>query len=122
MGHRNYFKRGISFLARNGLRETLNKGAERIARDRLETDYVPYHADEEELAYQRSHTFAKPYRFSILVPVHETAPDIFAKMLQSVGDQTYGNWELILADSSADETLKGVVLDFTQQYSIRCRD
>ena len=41
--------------------------------------------------------------FSILVPLYNT-PEIFLReMIQSVLDQTYGNWELCLADGSDSE-------------------
>lgn len=117
-----YLKRGISFLRRNGIAKTLYKAAERLDRDRKEADYVPVHADEETLKMQREHTFRHPHRISILVPVHETDPAIFRAMLESVGKQTYGNWELILADSSRDESRRGTVLEFTEKYNMLCRD
>lgn len=122
MGYSNYFKRGISFFKRNGFRQTILKGMERLARDREDAGYSPDHADEETIRSQKEHRFNNPYKFSILVPVHETDPVIFRTMLDSVGDQTYGNWELILADSSADEQRRGIVLEFTEEYNMKCRD
>lgn len=122
MGKRNYFKRGISYLKRNGIRETFFKAAERLARDGAEAGYAPQTADEETLRAQRERSFARPYRFSILVPVYEPDPAVFAAMLKSVGDQTYGNWELILADSSEDESLRSTVMEFTEEYNLKCRD
>ena len=118
----NYFKRGISYLKRNGLKKTFYKGCERLQKDTDEKNYVPDHADEETLRTQRSHVFEHPYKFSILVPVYETDPVLFRKMLNSVGDQTYGNWELILADASLDGSRRDIVREFTEDYNLRCKD
>lgn len=108
---RNYLKRGIGYLRRNGLSRTVIKACERLTADRSEADYVPYHADEAELLAQRQHVFEHPYMFSILVPVYNTDPKLFADMVSSVTSQTYGNWELILADASPDESRRNIVRD-----------
>ncbi len=108
---RNYLKRGIGYLRRNGLSRTVIKAWERLTAARSEADYVPYHADEAELAAQREHVFDHPYKFSILVPVYNTDPKLFTRMIESVAGQTYGNWELILADASPDESRRNIVRD-----------
>ena len=120
--NRHYFKRGVSFLKRNGIKATMAKVHERLARDAEEKYYVPEPVSDEELAYQRSREFATPYKFSILVPVYETDPELFRNMLDSVGEQTYGNWELILADASADDSRRGIVRAFLEEYNLMCRD
>ncbi len=122
MASRNYVKRGIKYFKRNGLLKTAAKAVERLERDREEQDYVPDLPDDETLAAQRDHKFENPYRFSVLVPVYETDPVLFRQMLDSVGEQTYTNWELILADASADESLRSVVREFMEEYSLICRD
>jgi GT2 family glycosyltransferase len=43
---------------------------------------------------------SKP-RFSIVVPVYNTAPDLLEAVLQSVKAQWYPHWELILADDAS---------------------
>lgn len=120
--NRNYAKRGISYIKRNGLSKSITKAFERMERDRLEKNYRPVFADEETLAAQRAHKFAHPYKFSILVPVYETDPALFRKMLDSVGEQTYGNWELILADASEDESRRNIVREFMEEYHLPCMD
>jgi len=114
---RNYFKRGLSYLKRNGLTYTVIKAFERLDRDAKELEYVPVHADPETLKAQREHIFDHPYKFSILVPVYETDPELFKKMLESVGEQTYGNWELILADASKDSSRKTIVRQFMEEHN-----
>ena len=119
---RNYFKRGISYLKRNGLAQTFDKAYERLSRDADESGYIPEHADEEALAAQRSHRFDNPYKFSILVPVYETEPGLFREMLDSVGNQTYGNWQLVIADASNDDSRRNILREFTEEYNLLCKD
>lgn len=123
---RNYFKRGISYLKRNGIRESFYKAAERISRDREESSYdliaknsVP---DEQTLKIQREKKFENPYKFSILVPLYETDYKMLSEMLVSVGEQTYTNWELILADASSDDSRRNTVRDFCEDYYLQCSD
>lgn len=119
---RRYIKRGISYLKRNGLVNTFNKGVERIKTDREQKGYVPYHASDAEVEEQRNRRFADPKKFSVLVPVYETDPVLFEKMLESVADQTYGNWELILADASRDDSRRNAVRNFTEERNLLCKD
>ncbi len=121
-GKSNYLKRGINYYKRNGFTKSFFKAAERLMADKAQKDYRHNPAGEEEIAAQKEHVFENPYRFSILVPVYETNPQLFRKMLDSVGDQTYGNWELILADASADELRRGIVREFTEEYGLKCKD
>ncbi len=44
-------------------------------------------------------------RFSILVPVYNTPPDILQKMIDSVLAQWYTDWELVLADDASTDPL-----------------
>lgn len=119
---RNYIKRGIRYFKKNGLAKTGIKAIERIRNDIDEKDYVPFHACEADLAKQRAHVFEHPYMISIIVPVYETDPALLRKMLDSVGDQTYGNWEIVLADASSDDSRRNVVLDFIEEYNLMCSD
>jgi O-antigen biosynthesis protein len=40
-------------------------------------------------------------RFSVLTPIYETPPEIFAAMVRSVERQSYGDWELCLVDDAS---------------------
>lgn len=68
------------------------RAAEELSRRRLFSDA--------ELAEQRSHIFAQSVLVSVVVPVHNTPRRYLRAMLESVRAQTYGNWELCLADAS----------------------
>ena len=54
----------------------------------------------EEAKRQRETVFPKKIKISILVPLYNTPKDFLHEMIQSVTTQTYGNWELCLADGS----------------------
>ncbi len=47
--------------------------------------------------------FCKDIKFSILVPLYNTPARFLKEMIGSVTSQTYGNWELCLADGSDDK-------------------
>ena len=55
---------------------------------------------EEEQAKQRKRSFPRDILFSILVPLYNTPEEYLRAMIESVQNQTYGRWELCLADGS----------------------
>ena len=57
---------------------------------------------EEEKARQRKTKFPREILFSVLVPVYNTPVKYLEDMIQSVKEQTYQNWELVLVDGSDD--------------------
>lgn len=122
----NYVVRGIGYLKRNGITNSVFKAAERIKRDRQEASYNQIarslEPDEETIKMQRERKFERPYKFSILVPLYETNEHMLRKMLSSVGNQTYTNWELILTDASKTDDRRNVVREFCEEYYLNCSD
>lgn len=57
---------------------------------------------EEEKTQQRETRFPRETTFSILTPLYNTPPAYLTAMIDSVREQTYGQWELCLADGSDD--------------------
>lgn len=57
---------------------------------------------QEERERQEQAVFERMPRISILVPLWNTPQDFLQEMIGSVQKQTYGNWELCLADGSDD--------------------
>lgn len=55
---------------------------------------------EEELQKQREANFEYCPKFSIVVPVYRTPIEYLKEMVDSVRNQSYGNWELCIADGS----------------------
>ena len=58
-----------------------------------------------ELEYQKTVQFSKDVLFSVLVPLYNTPENLLREMIDSVLAQTYGGWELCLADGSDEDHL-----------------
>lgn len=58
---------------------------------------------ERDAVTQRQTVFPKKIKFSILVPLYNTTIKYLSEMIDSVVAQTYGDWELCLADGSDAE-------------------
>ena len=59
--------------------------------------------NEEEAGRQRDTKFSRNIKFSILVPLYNTPEKFLRQAIDSVREQTYGNWQLCLADGSDAE-------------------
>ena len=102
------WKKTYYYLKKNGLKSAVLAAMERL--EKSENDGYQYvHPSEGELAKQRQVSKDGEIFFSILVPVYCTPERYFLEMIQSVLDQTYSNWELLLGDASPDESLKKLV-------------
>lgn len=103
-------QRGISYFKRNGFKKTCYKVAERLKRDADEAGYMQAMLSNrptaDELVDQQSRSFFHNYRFSILVPAYNTEPVFLNEMIMSVVKQTYGGWELCIADGSDTDIVK----------------
>ncbi len=102
-------KKTISYAKRNGLCAAVTAARERMQNEKEDYQYdapsletLEEQRKEYEAAIEKKEKFPK---ISILVPLYETPDAFFDDMVNSVLLQTYGNWELILADASADEHL-----------------
>ncbi len=83
------------------LRKLDSKRIERMARSSHGTKSFP---DKERREYEENNAwFDKKVTFSILVPLYNTPKKFLTDMIESVKAQTYGKWELCLADGSDDE-------------------
>lgn len=74
---------------------------------------------EEEYITQRASRFEYAPKISIVVPLYNTPENFLKQMIDSVIAQTYGNWELCLADGSTDaENLGEIVSSFGDERII----
>jgi len=106
-------KKTYYYLKKNGIADTYIAVRERLyarTSPRYMAGYTYVPVSEEELKKQRETVFDKNYKFSILVPMYETKPEFAKAMIDSVVNQTYSNWELILADASKSNVVKDLVL------------
>ena len=103
--------KGIKYLKNNGIKETVIK----INNIKKYDEYAKEaKLTEEERKKQQNTVFSKNIKFSIVVPLYNTPKNFLTEMIDSCIDQTYGNWELCLADGSDKE--HSYVGKIVQQY------
>ncbi len=123
----NNIKKTIAYARRNGVTEAVTAAAERI-RDQRADNYVYTPVPEEDLEKQRkwyrsllndaSKSKKLPF-ISILVPCYNTDRNFLTEMIDSVRKQTYGKWELILAEAPVTVERAGKKVDkYPLQYII----
>lgn len=97
-------KKVITFVRRYGIRNTMVKSLEKIKENNnsYQQWYLTNKYSKDELARQKSKKFDLKPKFSILVPVYNTPIEYLREMIDSVLEQTYGNWELCIANASPD--------------------
>ncbi len=106
----------IRYFERNGISATIRKINTKVGKkeassyDQWREHYEP---KPEELAAQRSRVFEYQPFFSIVIPLYRTNEKFLREMIDSVKNQTYTNWELCMADGSADGSLTGIL----EQYA-----
>ena len=105
------FRKTINYLKKNGIRSVWYAARERIDSEK-EDAYCYQGLTVEERERQRKEGESFSVRFSILVPVYETREDLLRAMIESVLTQTYGNFELILADASKSEEPEKVIASY----------
>lgn len=96
---------GMKSLKTNGVRITARKVAGKLLHRDIsasawmkETIYT-----EKQLEEQRKRTFDRDITFSIITPLYNTPEKFLREMIESVLSQTYGKWELCLADGSDED-------------------
>ena len=93
--------------------------------ERFEPEEVPYGSwyeayvpDEAALEKQRHHHFEYSPLISVAVPAYRTPEKFLAQMIDSLLAQTYGNWELCIANGSPeDSAMKKVLEEYTKKDS-----
>ena len=103
-------KNEIIYLLLRSIKDTM-KGGFGYAKERRNAYFIEKTriqatsniVSEEEMERQRSVKFDRSITFSILVPLYNTPIEFLTQMIRSVQNQTYGKWELCLADGSDAE-------------------
>ena len=113
-------KKVVKYIRVNGVRGLkayIIQGVNRTEKPYAEwfTENLP---SREELDQQRKTVFDKQPKISIIVPTYRT-PEVFLReMIDSVVNQTYGNWELCIADGSeGDSVVEAILEDDTKKDS-----
>lgn len=94
-----------------GIKEMLNKSSEFLTGKRVtyEKWYQLHRATPQELERQQRETWKEEPLVSIIVPAYQTPALFFRQMADSVIAQSYGNWELCVADGSQVSELEEIV-------------
>ncbi len=97
--------KGLVSLKRDGFRATWSrvrsKFSSKYRLNKIAKSY--YTISDDERRAQKEAVFNKDIKFSILVPLYNTDLGFIDEMIASVIAQTYGNWELCLADGSDEK-------------------
>lgn len=101
-------KKFICFCRRDGYRAAINRIKVKFFHSRDDLSYeqwIKAHAvTSETLEKQRARIFENQPVLSIAVPLFQTKESYLRELIESVLAQTYGNWELCLADGSGAES------------------
>lgn len=105
-------RKTIYFLRRNGLKLTYYTVCERMmSNPDGEYHFIPLSDGDVNRQREECRLIDEPV-FSILVPVYQTPERYFRELLESVLAQTYPAWELILADSSKEDSRAKIVDEY----------
>lgn len=110
------------FFKENGLKALIVKSTHKIQGLDNDYDYAEWYSltkpTDEELKRQREEVFAWMPKFSIVIPLYKTPERYLKEMLDSILEQTYGNWELCLVDGSPEgEDVSRIVKKYTAKDS-----
>ena len=109
--NRSNMKKTVNYLKRNGIRQAYYAARERMESVR-ESDYRYEPPTEEEIRLQKERSASFAWKFSILVPAYETPEEYLQAMVDSVLAQTYGKFELIIADASESDRVERVMASY----------
>ena len=107
-------RKTINYLKKNGVKHAYYAARERIESEKADT-YIYEAVPADALMRQRELSKEFSYKFSILVPVYETPEAYLRRMIDSVLTQSYGNFELILADAGSSDRVEHVVQSYRDE-------
>lgn len=107
-------KKTIYYLKRNGLRDTYLAALERLRRKEDAYTYCPPSPD----TLKEQMLLNDGVLFSILVPAYRTKEEYLRAMVESVLAQSYGRFELIVADAGCEEgphSVSAIMREYTDE-------
>jgi GT2 family glycosyltransferase len=113
-------QKGIRYLQHYGPKEFWIRLHERFEPEAVpyEAWYEQYRPDEKILEEQRKKRFSIAPLISVVVPAFRTPEEFLRRMLDSLLMQTYGNWELCLANGSPEDAdMARVLAEYAQRDS-----
>lgn len=116
-------RKGLLYLKHYGPKEFWIRLHERFEPEEIPYGpwYVAYAPDEETLEKQRRKNFSYAPVISVVVPAYRTPALFLRQMIDSLTAQTYGNWELCIANGSPeDEEMKVILEEYCRKDSRIC--
>ena len=113
-------QKGFRYLKHYGPKEFCIRLHERFEPEEVPYGpwYEAYVPDEAALEKQRHHHFEYSPLISVAVPAYRTPEKFLAQMIDSLLAQTYGNWELCIANGSPEDgAMKKVLEEYTKKDS-----
>lgn len=113
-------KKTLYFLQHNGLRSTWYAVREKL--EKKKESYVFEEISKEE--WDAQHRWAQSYEnfsgnnfpvFSIIVPAYHTQEVYLRALFDSVLQQSYPYWQLVLADATEDDSVEKVVAEYADE-------
>jgi hypothetical protein len=95
--------------ARNGPPPDERHLSECTPQDEYRRWIAKHEPDAAELKRQSGFKFSRSPKISIVVPVYNPPAEYLTAMIESVKAQTYGNWELCLADASPKDYVRPIL-------------
>lgn len=119
-------KKALHCLKRYGIKEVLVQTIEQLEMNRMPYDawYRSHRITKEQWEAQRKDTgtWGRQPVVSICVPLYHTPRQYLCEMIDSVVAQSYPNWQLCLADGSADDGVERVIREkYSGESRIRYR-
>ena len=116
-------QKGFRYLKHYGIKEFWIRLHERFEPEEVPYGpwYEAYVPDEETLNRQRKRKFLNAPLISVVVPAYHTHPLFLRQMLDSLIAQTYGGWELCIANGSPDDKEMEAVLEEYEKRDSRIR-
>lgn len=109
-----YISKTVSFLKRNGIVNTVYTVAERLS-ERKNAPYSFVPVSEDKLSAQKDLSTESPVKISIVIPLYETRKEYLKELIDCILNQSYGGFELILADASKSEGPHEVVSIYSDE-------
>ena len=114
-------KKGMKEVKKNGVKYTYSRTIQKIMKGTTIEAGIDYNEwfsknmrAKADLELQRKTKFEYEPKISIVVPTYNTAPVFLRSMIESVANQTYGNWELCIADGAST---KKETLEMLEEYT-----
>ncbi len=105
----------LAYLREHGLRALFHKAVHKVKGIQEDYDYNEWYkktcTTDEQLSEQRKTKFAVEPTFAIVIPAFKTPEKFLRRMLQSIEEQTYGKFEVCVADATPYDGLKWMPSD-----------